>query len=597
MVEQASRASSETPAFRVSRRNFLRSAGAGVALAGTGAIPFRASRAFAQGAWDQTADIVVVGTGAAALSAAATAHSLGNSVIVLEKATVTGGTSAKSGGVYWIPNNSLMNAEGITDPKQDAIAYMARLAFPDLFDPDNPTFGLPEHEHSLIEAFYDNGPAAVDHLGEIGALKSTLNLAADGQPFPDYFAELEVNKAPRGRGLAPELPDQPGVGGAGAELIRQLQAYCEANSVPILLEHRVTAVVRNDNGEIVGIEATAASSAATPTAEQRMVAIQARKGVIFGSGGYTHNLDRRINFLRGPIFGGCAVPTNEGDLITIAQAIGADFGNMRNAYFAEVVVEQALAFSSVPSDVFIVWGDSMIMVDSRGQRIMNEKKVYNERTQVHWTWDPVKAAWPNLVVFMIYDQRVADTAGGFYPVPAAGVDTPYLITGQTWEELAANIDDRLAGLVGQTTGIRLDPAFAENLAATVQRYNGFANAGKDDDFHRGETPVEVAFDLAISGGDNGKPNSTMYPLADTGPYYAIIIGPGTLDTKGGPKVNTKAQVLDTEGNPIPGLYAAGNCAQACSGQAYWAAGGTLGPAVTTGYVAAMTANDEPAKEA
>jgi hypothetical protein len=168
-----SEVTSSTPSFRVSRRNFLRAAGAGTALAagaGVGAVSFRASRAFAQGAWDQEADVVVVGTGAAALSAAATAQSLGNQVIVLEKANVVGGTTAKSGGVYWVPNNSFMAAEGIEDPKADAIAYMARLAFPDLFDESSPTFGMPEHEYGLIVAFYDNGPTAIDLMGEIGAL-------------------------------------------------------------------------------------------------------------------------------------------------------------------------------------------------------------------------------------------------------------------------------------------------------------------------------------------------------------------------------------------------------------------------------------------
>lgn len=593
------------PSFRVSRRNFLRSAGAGAALAvGGGAIAFRDSRAFAQGSWDQEADIIVVGSGAAALSAAAVAVSLGNEVVVFEKGETVGGTTAKSGGTYWVPNNSLMRAEGLEDPKEDAIRYMVRLAYPAQYNPDAEFFGIPEHEYRLIEGFYDNGPVAIDTLAEIGALKSTLKKNIPEGFFPDYFAELPENKAPVGRGLQPELPDEPGAEGAGNELIRQLAAYLSDNGVEVQVGHRVVAVIQNDAGEIIGAEvvANAGGSAtpeagATPVAEGQTINVRARKAVIFGSGGYTHNPELVLNYLRGPIFGGCAVPTNEGDFVSIAGAVGADFGTMKQAFLAQVVVEQALEFSSVPSDVFMLWGDSTIMVNAEGKRILNEKKTYNERTQVHWYWEPVTAKYPNLVTFMVYDQRAVETAGGYYPITPEGVDAPYIITGETWEELAQNLDDRLATLEGHTNGIRLADDWAEQMKETIARYNQFAEAGVDEDFHRGESPIEPAFDALVNGGDNGMPNPTMHPIAETGPYYAIIIGPGTLDTKGGPKVDVNSQVLDTEGNPIPGLYGAGNCVMASSGQAYWAAGGTLGPALATGYMAAVTANEEPVKDA
>jgi succinate dehydrogenase/fumarate reductase flavoprotein subunit len=595
----------QTPSFRVSRRNFLQAAGVGAAGAAlAGAVPFNASRAAAQGSWDQEADIVVVGSGAAAFSAAATAHSLGNSVIVLEKANVVGGTTGKSGGVYWIPNNSLMADFGLEDPKDAAIRYMARLAFPNLYNADDPHFGLPEHKYDLIEGFYDNGPTAVDTLAEIGALQSTLWMETEDEPGPDYYAEFEENEAPRGRALSPLRED--GTAGAGSEIIAQFQAYADNNDIPILLEHRVVSVVTNDSGEVIGVEATGVPGGpsgatpdpavfATPT-DGAVVTVRARKAVVFGSGGYTHNTELVNNFLRGPIFGGCAVPTNEGDFISIARDLDADYGNMKNAFLAEIVVEQALNFASTPSDVFFIPGDSMFVVNKTGNRVYNEKKVYNERTQVHWTWDIQTLTWPNLVLFMIYDSHTAQTKGGIYPIPAESVEAPYVITGQTWEELTANIDERLSSLAGLLPPhTQLSETFAETLADTAARFNELAGSGQDDDFHRGETPIEIAIDRRAPGFDESLANPAMRPLAEEGPYYAILLGPGTLDTNGGPKVNTRSQVLDREDNPIPGLYGAGNCIETAAGQAYWAAGGTIGPALTTGYVAGVNASEEPEK--
>ena len=85
------------------------------------------------------------------------------------------------------------------------------------------------------------------------------------------------------------------------------------------------------------------------------------------------------------------------------------------------------------------------------------------------------------------------------------------------------------------------------------------------------------------------PLAAMHPLRAEGPFHAVIVGPGALDTKGGPVVDGGARVLDVDGVPIPGLFAAGNCAASPAGQAYWGPGGTIGPAVTFGHIAACTA--------
>lgn len=134
-----------------------------------------------------------------------------------------------------------------------------------------------------------------------------------------------------------------------------------------------------------------------------------------------------------------------------------------------------------------------------------------------------------------------------------------------------------------------------NLKETIARFNQFAESGVDLDFHRGETPIELAnYGKPVAGND--KPNRTMYPIRSTGPYYAVMTGAGTLDTKGGPKINASAQVLNADDQPIAGLYGAGNCIAAPAGQGYWAGGATLGPALTFGALAGKHAAASVLKE-
>lgn len=544
------------------------------------------------GKWDHEADVVVVGTGAAGSSAALFAHERGARVIMVEKAKRYGGTTEKSGGGFWTPNNSFMAAAGIEDPREDAIQYMARLAYPTLYSPKAPWFGLSEHQHSLIAAFYDSAAAAVNGLKAMGALEPAPWLAWDGQFFPDYFAHLPENKAPRGRGLGPKDPETGKVLMSGFELIRQLRTAVQAREIPVLLNHRAHQLITNGKGEVIGLEALRDG--------KEIVRLRARKGVTFASGGFTHNPEMRLNYLRGPVYGGCAVPTNQGDFIPIASMLGAKLANLANAWWAEAVLEEVLQNPSPPTDVFIVPGDSMIQVNKYGKRVMDEKFVYNERAQTHFVWDPVRGEYPNLFLFMIYDQRSADiwgaNHGGWgYPIPQSGTSAPHVITGQTWEELTRAIEARLASLADRTGNFRLDPSFLPSLKEAIARFNQYAETGVDLEFHRGEPPVDLAFFGPKAAGNN-KPNATMFPLSASGPYYAVILAGGTLDTKGGPKIDAKAQVLDREDRPIPGLYGAGNAIGSPAGQAYWAGGGTIGPALTFGYIAGTNAAAGPVKE-
>ena len=137
--------------------------------------------------------------------------------------------------------------------------------------------------------------------------------------------------------------------------------------------------------------------------------------------------------------------------------------------------------------------------------------------------------------------------------------------------------------------------FVANLNETIRRFNGFAKTGKDLDFHRGERPVELMFNGPVKAVP-GKKNVTMSPISDTGPFYAALLGPGSLDTKGGPRTDTHGRILDVSDKPIPGLYGVGNCVASASGPAYWAGGATLGPIVTFAYRAANALHKETVKE-
>ena len=170
-----------------------------------------------------------------------------------------------------------------------------------------------------------------------------------------------------------------------------------------------------------------------------------------------------------------------------------------------------------------------------------------------------------------------------------------VITSQTLEGLASAVDSRLAEIENHTGNFRLDADFTSNLKDTIARFNEFAKTGIDLDFHRGEFPADdppVPADLRSE-----YPNPAMYPIASTGPYYAVLIAGGTLDTKGGPKINTHGQVLDTHGQAISGLYGAGNCIASPAGEGYWSPGGTIGPAMTFGAIAGKHAAKESVKVA
>jgi len=180
--------------------------------------------------------------------------------------------------------------------------------------------------------------------------------------------------------------------------------------------------------------------------------------------------------------------------------------------------EKAIAKDPSMIGCFSVAGDSMIFVDKRGKRVVNEKLHYNELAQKFFEWDGANAEFPYLILTSIWDQRAQDHSAsheyGRLIVPP-GIDDRHVIKGATLEELAANIDSRLQKYAGQNGGMRITAEFITNLKASIARFNEFASAGKDLDFHRGERGVDLLFNGNVKE-EPGRKNPTMWPISDKG---------------------------------------------------------------------------------
>ncbi|WP_148262996.1 FAD-dependent oxidoreductase [Alicycliphilus denitrificans] len=564
-----------------SRRGFLRATTVAAAASSSLGVLTMTDAQAASASFSAEYDIVVVGSGCAGLTSALFSRWHGNSVVVLEKAAALGGTTFKSAFWYWVPNNVPMRAAGIADPKPDFLKYVARVTRPQFYDPEHPTLGLTQWEYDMCEAIYDSASPAAELLAQKGALPYRH------VPFAtDYFSELPEDKAKSGRVLTPK-DGSPSMANGGQVAIRTLSTAARRDGIAFKTGHRVQRVILNSKGEAIGIEAL--------KDDNSVVRIRARKAVIFGSGGFTHDPELRSNFLNVPVYGGCAAFTNEGDLVRITSSLGVQLRNMNHAWLCPVTFEKAIGRDGSMSGMFSVAGDSMIFVDKRGKRVVNEKLNYNELCQKLFEWDGAKVEYPNLVLISIWDQRSQDhSASNDYgsAIVPPGADDRHVIKSDTLDGLSQQISLRLKKYAGQIGHMELSSDFNANLRESILRFNGFASTGKDEDFHRGERASDVLFNGSTKKEPDQK-NPTMWPISSVGPYYAALVGGGTLDTKGGPKTNTHGQILDIHDKPIRGLYGVGNCVASASSGAYWAGGATLGPMIAFAYRAANAAHGEP----
>jgi succinate dehydrogenase/fumarate reductase flavoprotein subunit len=528
-------------------------------------------------------EVVVLGSGAAGLTAALAASSAGADVAVFEKSDLIGGTSAMSGGIIWMPNNHLQEAAGIADSRADALAYLDALS-------------LGQIDSDMAAAFVDNGPTMLRWLA--AHTRCGFHLVPG---YPDYHPEHPGGKPGGGRsvdnalfsflelgewagqirnqrgvnpvmlvetplGGAVELPSRETLAGRierqeqgmGLALVGALLASCLDRGVTLVAGTRATQLVLTD-GRVSGVRTSDAQG-------ERTVAARA---VIIATGGFEWNEDLCRTFLRGPMTGPAGAPSNTGDGLLMAMAAGARLGNMRNAWWVPVTRVPGETEWGAPKVRLVLLERTRpgsLMVNREGVRFCNEAGNYNAMGGVLHAFDPALFTYPNQPCWLIFDHAHKRR----YDVSAApaGDDAPgWMPTGATLAELAERI-----GVPGAA------------LEATVARFNEHAARGEDPDFGRGTSAYDTF------NGDHSQPGvaATLGPLT-TPPFHAIPIESGSLGTSGGPKTDTRGRVIALDGGFIPGLYAVGNAMAGPTGMVYGGAGGTLGPAMTFGWLAGLDA--------
>jgi len=528
----------------------------------------------------ETFDVIVLGTGAAALTAAIRASAAGASVGLFEKADTVGGTSAWSGGMVWIPMNPHMAELGISDRREGVMAYLGSLSN-GLIDMD------------LAGALVDAGPEVVTWLEQNTPVQFQII-----KDFPDYHPEHPGAKPGGGRSMecplfpfdslgpwqervtvgpqlsgnimmsetslgrgAPQGVDPAELSrrqvhderGAGQGLIGALLRGCLDRGIEPRTGMRAVELLR-DGRRITGVRFSTSSGP---------VDVGAARGVVIATGGFEWDPELVRAFIRGPLARAASVPTNTGDGLKMAMRVGAALGTMREAWWVPTI--------DVPvGDRMAAWqvnGERTrphcIMVNSLGRRFTNEAANYNALGAAFHVIDVSSFSYVNHPAWMIFDRHYL-TRYGLAGFRGEG-DTP------SWLTSAASVAS-LASAIGV-------PEAA--LEETVARWNSASAAGRDEEFGRGDSVHDRWWGDPAAGPG---PAAALGPL-DTPPFYAVQVYSGVLGTKGGPRTDGNGQVLDVDGEPIPGLYAAGNAMASAMGMTYGGAGGTLGPAVVFGYLA------------
>ncbi|MER8011367.1 3-oxosteroid 1-dehydrogenase [Streptomyces sp. NPDC094149] len=540
-----------------------------------------------------TYDVVVIGSGAAGMTAALTAAEHGLTTVVLEKAATFGGSAARSGAGVWIPNNPVILAAGVPDTPAKAAAYLAAVVGSDV-------------AAARQSAFLAHGPDMISFVMANSPLRFRWM-----EGYSDYYPELPGG-LPNGRSIE---PDQLDGNLLGAELARLNPPYMQVPTGMVVFsaDYKWLALAAvSARGAAVAAECLArgtkaaalgqkpltmgqslaaglrkglmnagvpvwlgtpltdlyveggAVTGAVVTRDGGPALVRARRAVVVGSGGFEHNAAMRSQYQQQPIGTGWTVGAKEntGDGIRAGQRAGAALGLMDDAWWGPAI--------PLPDQPYFCLAERTLpgglLVNAAGARFVNEAGPYSDVVHTMYRLDPTA---PDIPAWLIVDQNYRNRYLFKDVAPTFTFPDSWYGSGAVRKAWTL---DALATAVGI-------PAAA--LRATVDRFNSQALKGKDPDFHRGDSAYDHYYtDPSVL------PNSCLAPLW-LPPYYAFRIVPGDLGTKGGMATDARARVLRADGSVIPGLYAAGNASAAVMGHSYAGAGSTIGPAMTFGYIAAL----------
>lgn len=548
-------------------------------------------------AWDQTVDILVVGSGSGGLVAALAARAEGLETLLIEKSEYAGGTTAYSHGAIWLPNNPLMREAGLDDSVEDALSYMRSVVGDQ----------GPATSHERQEAYVRGGESLVQFLRAEGV---PLRLVTD---YPDYYAET-VGSRKAGRIVATPLldarllgawqhlprPRTPLPAGVVLDSIEQFRSLLAVGRswaarlqvtrialrswamrargvVPLVLGqsyigHLLVAAQKRkvaistgtalrelviEDGRVVG---------ALLGQSGRPLRVRARLGVVLSAGGFARNLALRER--SGPYPAStdwtAVIEGDTGDALLAATAVGAATSNLDAAYWlpglkdangkcAVFIAERALPHS--------------IIVDSSGSRFANEAKSYMELGNDQYARH---ATVPAIPAYLILDARhrrryaLGDVLPGV--PPRAWLKSGHLKKASSLRDLAI--------------ACGIDP---DGLTTTVGRFNELARRGVDEDYGRGSN----AYDLVYADPTH-QPNASLGTIEE-GPFYAAQMYPTDVGMAGGLLTNASAEVIGVDGRPIEGLYACGTTAASCMGDMYPGGGISIGQSSVFGLIAARHA--------
>lgn len=432
-----------------------------------------------------SADVIVVGGGGAGMAAATRLAQLGKSVILVEKSGFLGGAISVSGGNQVVMGSQLQIDNGVAD---DSVESMVA---------DFEANGANKNNKEILTLFAENVGATTDWL-----------VASCGITFEEGLHQL--GEYSHNRELA--------YTGGGAGFAEAMRKAVEEAGVQVLLNTKAESLIA-DNGTVTGVKAASSDADYTLTAGN----------VVLATGGYGANKDMLTDEMKSALYYGPASSTGEG--IQMAQAVGAQTANMEygKRYPNGIEVSEGMAKSTIAGNI-VGWTMSAILVNKDGNRVVNEKasnrtileeELKQEGGELYLLLDAETfEAWKAKLA----PAGISDADIEKY-LEANGTTTPVFAHGETLEEAAA------------AAGIN-----ADNLKATVEKYNGFVAKGSDDDFGRAATYLTKTI--------------------GEGPYYIVEQKPRFATTMGGLVINTSMQVLNEAGEPISGLYAAGeNCGQ------------------------------------